>query len=96
MGKYFETLGALKRIHILWHNKDFTHFDLAKDAEIREYFESFGALERFNIQKNESGKSRGIGFLKYKSSKATKMALEVPHFIHHRPVVLRYTSFFFH
>ena len=65
----------------------------ADEDEIREYFQHFGKLESFKIAKNENGRSRGFGFLKFKTTKGTKAALETAHFIHSRPVELRCVRF---
>lgn len=78
-----------------YHIPDLMMADLpfsADDDEIKEYFECFGSLESFKIAKNENGRSRGFGFLKFKTTKGTKAALEAAHFIHSRPVELRYTK----
>jgi len=64
----------------------------ATDEEIREYFEHFGKLEQFSIKRQDDGRMRGFGFIKFRTSAATKAVLNMDHFIHNRHIDVRYSK----
>ena len=64
----------------------------ATDDEIKEYFEHFGELDQFSTKRTETGQTRGFGFIKFKTSAATKAVLNMDHFIHNRHIDVRYSK----
>ena len=57
---------------------------IAGDAEIRMHFEGYGELDTFQLTYDNLGKSKGYGFIKYKTVAATKDCLNTTHTIHNR------------
>jgi len=61
------------------------------DDEVREYFEKYGELAYCEVKKDRAtGKSRGYGFIRFKTEEAAQEALKDDHYINGRRVDLRH------
>ena len=64
------------------------------ELELKKYFSRFGTVVFANIKKDqESGNSRGFGFIRFETFEAQQKAMEQPdHEIEGRNIVLRLTK----
>jgi len=61
------------------------------DDEVREYFEKYGELAYCEVKKDRAtGKSRGYGFVRFKTEDAAQEALKDDHYFNGRRVDLRH------
>lgn len=51
------------------------HFSVSED-DLRHVFESYGIVEYVSLQRDETGRSRGYGFVQYSDPKCAKEALD--------------------
>lgn len=65
----------------------------ASEDDIRRYFENnFGELDMLEVKYDNEGKSRGFGFIRFKSTKATEAALAGIHILNNRKFEVRYSK----
>jgi len=58
--------------------------------EIRKYFETFGELELCELKYDVDKKSRGFGFIRFKTVEAVKAVLSKEHVLHNRTIEVRF------
>lgn len=56
------------------------HYSATEDV-MKSYFEQFGELEMHEVKSDENGKSKGFGFIRYKSAEVAKKVLDADHVV---------------
>lgn len=62
----------------------------ANEDDVKEHFGKYGELDLCEIKYDSDKKSRGFGFVRYKTVDAVRQALEASHVLHNRTVEIRF------